>query len=295
MPARIRNHHHVDVSRARLVILLLASGVVGWALSSRVAVLLQVEGALTPVSSGALSEHDLEELNHLPPEAQAARLLEKAVNHYRGAPEEIEKRLDAWRGKMQPSQELEHLTNTAYFSNDLRVRALALEIWLARDNIRKTPETVEQLINEAGALDGRQYFRLSTLGILGNRGVEPEKVLRTLLVYVHDPTGATRAAAINGLGLLGTEGTIAPLLELMRWDQSADLRERAACNLADSGMLTRAMRGKAVPELIRFAQDPTLDASTRKWVFQALREIAGQNLPDDPTAWARWAAARPIQ
>jgi hypothetical protein len=55
------------------------------------------------------------------------------------------------------------------------------------------------------------------------------------------------------------------------------------------------MRGKAVPELIRFAQDPTLDASTRKWVFQALREIAGQNLPDDPSAWARWAAARPIQ
>lgn len=280
------------MSRARLVILLLASAVLGWALSSRVPVLLQ---SRMPVSSGAVSEHDLAELNALPPEAQAVRLLEKAVNHYRGAPEEIDKRLDAWRGKMQPSQELENLTNTAYFSNDLRVRALALEIWLARDNIRKTAETVDQLINDAGTSDGRQYFRLSTLGILGNRGVEPEKVLRTLLVYVHDPTGGTRAAAINGLGLLGTEGTIAPLLEVMRWDQSADLRERAACNLADSGMLTRAMRSEAVPELIRFGQDVTLDASTRKWAFQALREIAGQTLPDDATAWARWWAARPIQ
>lgn len=257
--------------------------------------LLQVEQFLMPVSSGAVSEHDLDELKALPPQAQAVRLLEKAINHYRGAPEEIDKRLDGWRGKMQPSQELENLTNTAYFSNDLRVRALALEIWLARDNIRKTPETVDQLINDAGTLDGRQYFRLSTLGSLGNRGVEPEKVLRTLLVFVHDPAGATRAAAINGLGLLGTEGTIAPLLEVMRWDQSADLRERAACNLADSGMLTRALRSKAVPELIRFGQDPTLDASTRKWVFQALREIAGQILPDDATAWARWWAARPIQ
>ena len=276
-----------------MVILLFASGVLGWALSSPVAVLLQIQGSPMPVSSGAISEHDLEELNTLPAEGQAVRLLEKAVNHYRGAAEEIDKRLDGWRGKMEPSKELENLTSTAYFSNDLRVRAMALEIWLARDNIRKTPEAVDGLIQEAGTLDGRQYFRLSTLGILGNRGVEPEKVLRTLLVYVHDPGGDTRAAAINGLGLLGTEGTIAPLLEALRWDPSADLRERAACNLADSGMLTGATRKRAVPELIRFGQDENLDAATRKWVFQALREIAGQTLPDDAAAWARWWAGRP--
>ena len=279
----------------RLLLLLLASTVLGWALSSRVGVLLQVEGSAMPVSSGAVSEHDREQLKTMPPAEQGAFLLEKAVNHYRGAPEEIEKRLDGWRGKMQPNKQLENLTSTAYFSNDLRVRALALEIWLARDNMRKAPETVDSLIQEAGALDGRQYFRLSTLGILGNRGVEPEKVLRTLLVYVHDASGDTRAAAINGLGLLGTKGTIAPLLEVMRWDASADLRERAACNLADTGMLTSAMRKQALPELIRFGQDETLDAATRKWVYQALREIAGENLPDDATAWARWWSARPIQ
>src|SRR5579872_6525812 len=243
--------------RMRLLILLLASTVLGWALSSRVGVLLQVEGSARPVSSGALSEHDGEQLKTMPPAEQAVFLLEKAVNHYRGAAEEIDKRLDGWRGKIKPSKQLENLTSTAYFSNDLRVRALALEIWLARDNMRKAPETVDALIQEAGTLDGRQYFRLSTLGILGNRGVEPEKVLRTLLVYVHDASGDTRAAAINGLGLLGTEGTIAPLLEVMRWDASADLRERAACNLADSGMLTSAMRKEAVPELIRFGQDET--------------------------------------
>jgi hypothetical protein len=258
-------------------------------------VLLQLVGAATPASSGAISEHDLEELNGLPAEGQAARLLEKAVNHYRGAAEEIEKRLDGWRGNLQPSKELESLTNTAYFSNDLRVRAMALEIWLARDNVRKTSEAVDGLIDGAGAGDGRQYFRLSTLGILGNRGVEPAKVLRTLEVYVHDPASDTRAAAINGLGLLGTEGTIAPLLEVLHWDKSLDLRERAACNLADSGMLTREMRGEAVPELIRFGQDEGLDATTRKWVFQALREITGQNLPDDATAWVRWRAARPVR
>src|SRR5690242_11326679 len=100
--------HHEEVSRARLVILLLACSVFGWALSSRLAVLLQIEGAAVPVSSGAVSEHDLEELKSLPPEGQAARLLEKAVNHYRGAAEEIGKRLDGWRGNMQPSKELEN-------------------------------------------------------------------------------------------------------------------------------------------------------------------------------------------
>jgi hypothetical protein len=283
------------MSRVRLMILLLASGVLGWALSSQLGVVLQLVGSRVPVSSGALSEHDLEEINGLPAEGQALRLLEKAINHYRGAAEEIGKRLDGWRGKMQPIKELESLTSTAYFSNDLRVRAMALEIWLARDNIAKTVETVDQLIGEAGATDGRQYFRLSTLGILGNRGVERDKVLRTLLVYVHDPAADTRAAAINGLGLLGTEGTIAPLLEVFRWDKSADLRERAACNLADSGMLSREMRWEAVPEMIRFGQDETLDPATRKWVFQALREIAGQNLPDDGTAWARWWANRPAR
>lgn len=120
-------------------------------------------------------------------------------------------------------------------------------------------------------------------------------MFETLLSFVHDPAGDTRAAAINGLGLLGTENTIALLLEVLRWDQSFDLRERAACNLADSGMLSREVRQKAVPELIRFAQDETLDATTRKWVFQALREIAQQKLPDDSAAWARWYSSRPAR
>ena len=131
----------------RLVILLLASAVLAWALSSRVAVLLQVEQSLMPVSSGALSEHDLEELNALPPETQAVRLLEKAVNHYRGAPEEIDKRLDGWRGKMQPSQELENLQRRLLLKRSAGTGA-GPEIWLARDNIHKTPETVDLLINE---------------------------------------------------------------------------------------------------------------------------------------------------
>jgi hypothetical protein len=60
-------------------------------------------------------------------------------------------------------------------------------------------------------------------------------------------------------------------------------------------LLSRSLRKKAIPELIRFAQDESLDPTTRKWVFQALREIAEQNVPDDAAAWVRWYGSRPAQ
>jgi HEAT repeat protein len=66
-----------------------------------------------------------------------------------------------------------------------------------------------------------------------------------LAFYARDAYGSTRAAAINGLGLLGTENTIPVLLEIMHGDPSFDLRDRAACNLADSGMLSRELRQDA--------------------------------------------------
>src|SRR5436190_8059478 len=268
------------MSRARgLLFILLLSSVIALAFSeggqfvrhAASSLALMFAGAAVPASSGALSEHDREELNGMTPQDQAIRLLEKAINNYKGAGEEFAKRLDSWTGKIQSTLELDKLSNTAYFSSDLRIRTLALELWLVRDNISKTSQSVDELIRDAGAADNRQYFRLSMLGILGNRGVEPQKVFEALVQYTHAPSGETRSGAINGLGLLGTENTIAPLLDVLRWDASFDLRERAACNLADSGMLSRDRRQKAVPGLIQFAQDDTLDATTKKWVFQALR------------------------
>jgi len=286
------------MSRARLVAFaLLLSGAFAWAfggqnLVSALGTLLQLSGPPVAASSAALSEHDMEEINAMPPQDQVMRLLEKAINHYRGAAEEISKRVDGWTGQIHTTPQLETMTNTAYFSSDLRVRAVALEIWLARDNLRKNSQTVDELIRSVAASSDRKWFLLSSLGILGNRGVEREKVFDTLMMYVRDPDGAARAAAINGLGLLGTENTIAPLLDVFHNDTSYDLRERAACNLADSGMLSSDLRQKAVPELVRFSQDPDVDATTRKWVFQALREITRQNLADDPARWASWYGAQ---
>jgi len=52
--------------------------------------------------------------------------------------------------------------------------------------------------------------------------------------------------------------------------------------------LTRAQRMKAVPGLIDLGDDDALNATTRSWVFQALREITNQPLPDDSKAWRSW-------
>jgi hypothetical protein len=274
---------------SRAVLILVAFGALAFA--SAVGVLLQLNGPPIIASSGALSEHDREALNAMPTEDQVKFLLEKTINHYKGAPEEIARRVDGWTGQIPKSKDIDSLTNTAYFSSDLRVRAAALEIWLAQYGFHKTSEAVDGLIRDVSLADDQRYFRLSNLGILGNRGVEPEKVFQTLSLYLHDPDPSTRSGAINGLGLLGTESTIAPLLDRFHNDTSHDLRERAACNLADSGMLTRELRQKAVPELLRFSQEPQLDATTRKWVYQALREITQKSLPDDPATWANWYGA----
>ena len=44
----------------------------------------------------------------------------------------------------------------------------------------------------------------------------------------------------------------------------------------------------AVPRLLDFAEDSTLDDQTRAWVFQALRDITGQSLPRQSAAWRDW-------
>jgi len=71
-------------------------------------------------------------------------------------------------------------------------------------------------------------------------------------------------------------------------DPSPMIRERAACGLAQSGMLSEQQRRRAVPLLLDFLDDHSLDPETTKWVYQALRDITGQSLPHDPAAWRNW-------
>jgi len=55
--------------------------------------------------------------------------------------------------------------------------------------------------------------------------------------------------------------------------------------------MTDQQRGSVLPELVRYACDPHLDAMTGTWIFDALREISGENFGDDALLWRAWYAA----
>ena len=260
-----------------------------WAEIERI---IQLKSTPLPASPSRLSDHELEELNNMQPQQQANLLLERAINHYEGAIEQIESRVPRWYGQLEVEKgHLAGLLNTAINANDLRVRAASLEITLAGYNLPKTPESVEKLLVRLQDEPEHRAWLLWILGVLGNRGVETARLETVFLDRIHDPDQATRAYAIVGLGLLATDSAIAPLLGAFHDDPSPHIREGAACALAQSGMFKQEQRMTAVSGILRFTDDPTLDPTTRSWAFQALRDITGQSFGSDPAAWRSWWAS----
>ena len=240
-------------------------------------------------SAAVLSEHEIETLDTLSPQNQAELLLERSINHFRGANEQIAARVDRWRGRVTLNPRLNNLFVTSINSDDLTVRVAGIEVDIAARTLEKNSATINRL--EPIARFGEQGPRANALwdlGLLGNRGIDQDIVLRILLESVKDSNENVRYWAVEGLAYLGTDGVIAPLLEIFHDDPSPTIRERAACSLAQSGMLNDKQRRAAVPRLLDYAEDFSLDNETRKWVFQALRDITGQSLPPNPAAWRRW-------
>ena len=254
-----------------------------------IAQLLSLHGKPEPASANVLSEHETEVLDRMTPQNQAQLLLERSINHYRGANDQIAQRVDRWHGKIKLDQKLNSLFMTALNSDDLRVRAAAIEIDLACRNLKKSVATVDGLEHDARfGEQGPRANALWDIALLANRGVDPGRAAEILLASVHDQNVNVRYWAVEGLAYLGTDDTIAPLLQVFHDDPSPMIRERAACGLAQSGMLSEKQRRSAVPQLLDFATDTSLDAETHKRVFQALRDITGQTLPQDPVAWRNW-------
>lgn len=255
-----------------------------------------LHGKPEPASANVLSEHETEALDNMSPQAQAELLLERSINHYRGANDEIAKRVDSWRGKITMPNHLQSLYGVAINSDDLRVRAASLEIDLASRNLAKSAATIDRLENDARyGEQGPRVNAIWDIALLGNRGVEPQRAFEIISSSIHDSNPNVHYWAVESLSYLGTDETIEPLLEIFHDDPSPNIRERAACGLAQSGMLSEKQRRTAVPKLLDFAEDPSLDATTRSWVFQALRDITGQNLPHDPAAWRNWYNGHDLQ
>jgi hypothetical protein len=250
---------------------------------------LTLQGKPEPASPAVLSEHEIENLDRQTPQQQSEVLLERAINHYEGANDQVALRVEGWWGKLKFTPEFNSLITTALNSNDLRVRAAGIELDLAAMGAIKSPATVERLaLHAQNGPTSQRVWAIWELGLLGNRGVEPQRVNEILVSQLQDSDPEVRHWAVEGLAYLGTDETIAPLLKAFHDDASPLVRERAACSLAQSGMLTQEQRHTVIPQLLDFADDASLDAQTHGWVYQALRDITGQSLPNDSSSWRSW-------
>jgi len=249
----------------------------------------QLTSGVRAASAPKLSDHEIEALPSMSPQQQAQLLMERAINHYEGAIELIDKNVYSWYGQIDVEKgPLAGLLNTAINANDLNVRAASLEITLAGYDLPKTPASVDKILTRLeNEPDHRAWF-LWILGVLGNRGVETSRLEVTFLDRIHDPDQTTRNYAAIGLGLLATDNALPALIRVFREDPSPQVRETAACSISQSGMFTDAQRMRAVPDLLKMMDDARLDAATRSWVFQALRDISGASIGSDPAAWRAW-------
>jgi len=280
------------------VLLAILVGNVGSALAAweHIAVLFSPHAKADFAAPSALSDPDLDRQK---PQTQAEFLLERAVSRSDDAPKQIAARVDGWRGKLKWDSQLTTVATAALNSSDLRVRASGIEVELAAYGLAKSESNLDALIQQANSSDhARKVWALWTLGLMGNRGVKTDRVVQVLAEHVQNQNrnqnkdrGAdedSRRWAVEGLALVGTSSTVAPLLQAMHDDPSPTVRERAACSLAQSGMLTQEQRLTAVPQLLNYTDDPSLDAQTHAWAFQALSDITRQRLPNDSAAWRSW-------
>jgi HEAT repeat protein len=246
--------------------------------------------ALLPASNSDAANADVEAINHLAPQQQAERLLELAIKQPDQSLGLIHKNLDSWRGHLEDTDQLFHIVLVALDSDDPRVRVAAVEIDLVANNLRKSPQSLAKLRNQIRTDPGSRSLALWRLGALGNRGVEPAAVLTTLVRYSRDANQLTRFWAVEGLAMLGTEESIDPLLSILAHDPAKQIRERAATNLARAGMLTGEQRLTAVPQLLNFLDDDSLDAETLDLVYASLQAITGASFGKNPEAWREWWA-----
>jgi hypothetical protein len=252
----------VTVGSVLLVTLLLGTSTVRAALD-RISRFLSLHGEPEPASANVLSEHEVETLASMPPQAQAELLLERSINHYAGANEQIAARVSGWRGNVTLDERLNNLFQTAINSDDLRVRAAGIEVDIAARNLDKSSSTVDRL--EPAARAGEQGPRANALwdiALLGNRGIDPERAVQILLGSIHDDNVNVRYWAVEGLAYLGADQTIEPLLQIFHDDPSPMIRERAACGLpnpacsVESNASRRCRRCSTTPRMGRSTPTP---------------------------------------
>lgn len=233
---------------------------------------------------------DTEEILRLAPQQQAERLLELAIQQPDASLSLIRRNLTSWRGHLEDSDRLFHLVMDALNSNDPRVRVAAVEIDLAANNLEKAPESVEKLQRQVQSGSEERYMALWRLGALGNRGVEPSEVFRTLKLYTQSRNQEVRFWAVEGLAMLANKESVDTLLDILAHDPATQIRQRAANALSRSGLLTGEQRLSAVPDLLNLLDDDSLDVATQGLVSSTLEAVTGASFGKNAAAWRDWWA-----
>jgi hypothetical protein len=237
----------------------------------------------------APSAETIRQIDHLKPQKQAETLLELAVANSDGAADQISSRVDRWQGKLKWNSQIATLTRAALNSNDMRVRESGVEVELAAYGLSKNSTSFNYLLQSATSSDHAQkIWALWALGLMGNRGVQSAYVMQVLTAHLKDSDVDSRRWAVEGLALVGSSEAVPVLLTAMHDDASPSVREAAAGALAESGMFTHEQRMSAVPQLLTYTDDSSLDTQTHTWAFEALGDITQQRLPNDPAEWRSW-------
>ena len=220
---------------------------------------------------------------------EAEQLLARVARNDPAATEQVQSRSATWRGRIQLTPQFTNLVTAGLNANDLHARAATIEADLAAMNVVEDSSSVDRLAAEAESRDhATRIWAIWTLGLLANRGIQTDHIVSLLATHLSDTDVESRHWAAEALSYTGSDASIPPLLKAMHDDPSPLVRERAACGLAQSGMLSPEQRRSTIPTLLAYAEDSKLDSATHAWTYHALRDITAQNLPDDSSAWRRW-------
>jgi hypothetical protein len=242
------------------------------------------------------SAKDTRTLDHMKPQQQAEALLELAVANSDGAVEEINVRVDHWHGKLQWTSHIRALVAAALNSKDRTVREAGVEVEIASYGLAKNQSSLDYTLKYAEGSDhGYKIWALWALGLLGNRRVGTDQVIQVLTAHLNDQDEDSRRWAVEGLALTGADTAIAPLLKTMHDDPAPNVRGRAAAGIGESGLFTPEQRFSAIPQLLNYTDDRSLDAQTQGYAFHALRDITHQALPNNTAAWRGWYEAKKKQ
>src|SRR5262249_3282467 len=140
-----------------------------------------------------------ESIATLGPQAQAETLLEESLSDYDSASRELMTRMEFWRGQLTMTPRLTALLDSALNAKDLRERSAAIELELVAYDLPKTEAGADVLFDRIESDPAGRPWALWMLGAMGNRGVETERALSTLVKYSHDANEKTRYWAVEGL------------------------------------------------------------------------------------------------